>query len=335
MKVKCFYAHGTAWAFHWVEIGLRVDQSFGNVYVGAQQPSSKTASTVLGLNGRSAQWDLAPHNDPFAALLDPDKFEAVRIPYPAAMFPMNASINAGVQTVIDGINALPAGQPFVLGGYSQGAAVMSTVYNEIRYGSLTSRASMFLGGVMFGNPRRQINHRGAVGGSWSGLWYDELATTGGRGSFPATGDYALLTNCDDEWVEFAYPGDVFTCNGTATVGQNWSAANGVATSLDVGDIITYVTTGAAPGIVDAINQAFTKGGEVLTTTDGSGAEVNVTGSGHVAYPFLPPYGVATTDSCYQVALRFLDGLADDWATAPVLRPPSDAGWSTTLLPPAV
>ena len=335
MRVKLFYANGTSWALNWIEVGFRLDQSFGKIYWdNSQQPEFETSATVLGLDGRSASFDgYHPPNDPFPVLLDPDVFDAERISYPAAFLPMGNSMAYGIQQVIDGINAMPVGQPFALGGYSQGAAVMSTVYNEIRYGSLTSRASTFLGGVMFGNPRRQQDYRGGVGGTWSGLWYDDNATTGGRGSFPATGNYARLANCDgDEWIEFAYPGDVFTCNGSSTLGDNWMAGNDALTDLDASEIIAYLAN-IGP-ISEAVGQAFAKGDEVTPgMTDGAGQDVYVTGSGHTAYPFMPPIGVATTDTCYQVALQWLHDKAAAWATAPVLSP--KAGWSTTLLPPVI
>ena len=332
MKVKFIYAHGTSWMINWVEVGLRVSQDL-KIYIGDQQPTSQGSATVAGLNGVTAQWDAMPQNDPFAMLLDPDKWEVERIQYPASMIPMSTSMTNGIDQVVDIISNLPAGQPFALGGYSQGAAVMSTVYNEIRYGSLTSRQSTFLGGVMFGNPRRQQDYRGPVGGTWSGLWYNEAASTGGRGSFPATGQFARLSSCEaTKWVEFAYPGDVFTCNGASTLGDNWSAGNDAITDMSASEIIAYLSN-LGP-ILDAVGAAFAKGEESLEKYDATGQPIILGGSGHTAYPLLPPYNVATTDTCYQVALKFLEGLADEYATAPILQPSSTAGWSTTLLPPA-
>jgi hypothetical protein len=334
-KVKLFYANGTSWAINILDIGFRVDQSNGQIYWNnSQQPEVKSSATILGTGGRTAQWNGGPQNDPFPTLVDPDRFEAVRIEYPASMFPMNASMDHGIAQVISGINAMPQGQPFVLGGYSQGAALMSTVYNEIRYGVLTSRASSFLGAVMFGNPRRQLNHRGAVGGTWSGIWSEPGATTGGAGSFPATGNYARLTSCESEWVEFAYPGDIFTANSTSTAtGTNWTAGCDVFTGLGTGALITYFLSGMTQAILDAATAAFTKAGEILEMNDGAGVPFVIGGSGHTAYPFLPPQGLSG-DTAYQVALTYLESLADQYATAPILAPPSKAGWSTTLVPPS-
>ena len=334
-RVKFFYANGTAWGINVLEIGLRVDMKTGQVYVGPnQQPESKSSALVLGNNGRSASWSGGPQNDPFPVLLDPDRFDAVRINYPASAFPMSSSMDYGIAQVIAGIKALPSGQPFALGGFSQGAALMSSVYNEIRYGTLTSRASTFVGGVMFGNPRRQKNHRGSVGGTWTGAWDVPNSIIDGHGNFPTSGSYARLTNCEPKWIEFTYPGDIMSSTGDTTTGLNWTAATNVLLTLDVGQIITYFLTGMAAPIVSATNAAFAQGAIMLSMLDGKGTTVNLAGSGHVAYPFLPPYGL-TGPTAYQVAMTYLEGLADSYATAPILAPPASAGWSRTLtLPPA-
>ena len=331
-RVKFFYANGTSWAVNWIEVGLRVAPNFGTIYFAGQDPVVPTTGTVLGINGRSAKFDGQPQNDIFPQLLDPTKFDAVRVKYPAAMFPMGNSIAYGVNEVVNSIKALPKGQPYALGGYSQGAAVMSGVYNEIRSGTLTSRANDFLGAVMFGNPRRQVNHRGAVGGTWSGAYDVDNSTTGGHGSFPATGPFARLTNCESKWVEFAYPGDVITSVGDSTLGQNWVLGNSEILTLDVGQLIEWFLTGAAQAIGDAVGTTWALGGEFIDVLDGEGTALSLPGGGHVAYPFLPPYGL-TGETCYQVALRYLESLADSWATASILTPRTSAGWSTTLLPP--
>jgi len=335
VKVKFFYANGTSWGINWLEVGLRVDQTNGQIYWNSSmQPEEAFSATVAGVDGRTAQWGGQPHNDPFPTMLDPDRFEAERVVYPASAFPMNASLDYGIQQVIDGINALPAGKPFMLGGYSQGAALMSSVYNEIRYGTLTSRQSTFLGGVMFGNPRRQGGHVGTIAGTWDGAWDVAESTTGGHGCFPTSGPYARLANCESKWQEFVYPGDIFSSTGDSATGANWTLAADTFSTLDVADLITYVATGAAPAIVDAINAAFAEGGNTLPMTDANGTDIYMSGSGHVAYPWLPPYGL-TGDTCFQAAIRYCHSLADEWATAPILLPPATAGWSTTLVPPTV
>ena len=64
-------------------------------------------------------------DDPFWTMLDPQVWDSRKINYPAALWPMGPSIDTGVSMTVAAINNLPSGTPFCLGGYSQGAAVMS------------------------------------------------------------------------------------------------------------------------------------------------------------------------------------------------------------------
>lgn len=326
-KVAFFYANGTSYLINVLDFGITIPMPA----IGGGVSENAGTATIAGLRGRTATWDLAPQNDCFPALLDPDKFTVTRIRYPADSWPMSASIDYGVAETIARINALPAGQPFALGGYSQGAAVMSGVYNEIRYGSLTSRASSFLGAINFGNPRRQLNHLGLVGGTNSGSWDSPGSVSGGKGAFPATGPYARLQNCEDKWCEFSSPRDIFSAVGSTTEGNSWSTLVSQFITLNAGGLINFFLTGGANQLG---NVAAVMG--LNTFTDALGVLRDVGGGGHTEYPFIPqegnPFGGLTS---YQVALAYLEILADEWATAPVVLNPSTAGWSTTLLPPAI
>lgn len=339
-KVYFFYTNGTSSVGPFGLLNV-LTTAFQSVFT----PAALTAGpTVAGLNGRTARWvGGSPQNDPFPALLDPDVFTAQKVAYPAAMFPMNASIDTGATSVIAAINAMPAGAKFMLGGYSQGAAVMSTVLNQIRSGSLTSKQSQFLGGVMFGNPRRQVNYRGSVGGTWSGYWDDpnknlpNAATTGGGGSFPATGNYARLTNCDPlTWIEFNEIDDVFSSvSSLTTTGTNWIAGNDAISGLNAMSIAAYLSTGMLQPMIAAFNAAQALGNTVNTFTDAAGKTFPQPGAGHTAYPWRPPPGNPDNGlTSYQIALKFLAAKAAEYAVAPIVVPPTAAGWSTTLTPPA-
>lgn len=326
-KVAFFYATGTAYLVNLLQVGFSID-------LGLNQPAANTA-TVAGLNGKTALWNGGPQADPFPALLDPDVWTATKVPYPAVQFPMGPSIDDGITRMKAAIDALPVGAPFAIGGFSQGAAVASGIKLLIESGTMTSRQNGYLGGVVFGNPRRQLNYRGAVGGTWSGAWDVPGSTTGGHGSFPSTGSYARLTGCDPaDWLEFAYPDDVFTSVGDSTLGQNWTAGNGVFLSLGSGGLITYLAGGGTLAIIDAAQQAMTLGGQALTFTDGAGTVFNwLGGNGHTAPPFAAPSGTSGKTG-YQLGLEWLNSLATQFAVAPIIIAPTTAGWSTTLVPPA-
>ena len=313
-KVTFFYCTGTAFGISMFNNALKVqgptNYIWGDPSVNPDnQP--QVGSYVLGLNGKTFPWDGAVYNDPFPFMLNSDVWEPVRVAYAdaAATFfeagqvvgGMGASINDGVSKVLAKINALPAGAPFAIGGYSQGAAVMSEIYNQIKNsgGSLNSRASSFLGGVVFGNPRRQLDHRGEIGGTWSGAWDVAGSTTGGHGSFPATGPWARLSGCDPtKWIEFANPKDIFSSTGDSNTGIRWSQGNeallGLQFSQFAGTVLLDAVLGALSfgsyksEIIAAIQTAFTLGNELNYLADPTGLIAALGGGGHVLYPNLPP-----------------------------------------------
>ena len=409
-KATFFYCTGTAYAVTMFDNALHAASvSTGKSFWGdpSVNPDRQPVGSqyVVGLNGKTYPWDGEVFNDPFPFMLNPDVWNPVRVSYNDSSFTflsggtliggMGASINDGVSKVIAQINALPPGTPFAIGGYSQGAAVMSEIYNQIRTGSLTSRASSFLGGVMFGNPRRQLNHRGEIGGTWSGAWDVAGSTTGGHGSFPATGPWARLSGCDPtKWIEFANPNDIISSTGDSPTGINWTRGNdallGLLYSQFAGDILFQgilqtLVPAYKSDIVTAIQTAGAVGGAINYVIDVVGTILAQPGAGHVLYPNFPPpdsngvipttqtsvsttYTVggsstnvaaaksrvgrrppsATTDyvttktylkasgeTCYQLALRWLEGKAAAYATAPIVMPSTGSvGWSTTLIPPA-
>jgi hypothetical protein len=331
-KVAFFYCVGTSWAFNVFSQGVNREPLF------KAAPGTNSA-VVAGLNGNLARWDGGPPSDPFPSLLDANIFDAKTIPYQAATIPMNTSINDGISRVVTAINSLPAGQPFCLGGYSQGAAVMTGAASlgllPGTSGALSGRASSFLGATMFGNPRRANNHRGAVGGTWNGNW---TGGSGSHGSFPTTGPHPRLSSAPSNWVEFAHPNDIFNTVGDSTLGQKWVEANGIF--LTQNPLVVLFNLLNFP-VLDAAIQAINLAGNHLTMTDGAGTSIGwLGGNGHTAYPFQPPYEIGGVTTYYQTALAYLTSLAQQFVTGPILGPinggnsPVTAGWSTTLTAPS-
>lgn len=415
-KITFFYCTGTAYSLsilnNALKIGLGGQIFWGDPSVNPDKLAQVT-SYVAGLDGKTYPWDGSVFNDPFPFMLDTSIWEPVRIPYADAAITflsngqlvggMGASIDDGVSKVMAKIIALPPGAPFAIGGYSQGAAVMSSIYNEIRSGSLASRASSFLGGVMFGNPRRQVDFRGEVGGTWSGAWDVPGSNTGGHGSFPATGPWARLSGCEGtKWIEFAAPNDIITATGDSQTGTYWTQGNDALLSLlysqFAGPIVLEAILSSLPvvgpafasPVLAALQTAGSVGGAMNYLIDAAGTMGAISGAGHVIYPVLPPpdangnipkievpatidyttsgaptsnvvgtsprtgrlYGGAVAgttqtaithtylkpdgDTCYQIALKWLNSKAASYATAPLVLPSTGSvGWSTTLIPPAV
>jgi hypothetical protein len=347
-KPVFFYAHGTAYTF-----GIDFDAALTLLLTGQSAPVPGTSILVSGLKGLTKAWNLAVPRDPFPDLVNRDLWDVQRITYPAATVAMGVSITTGATTVINKIKALPAGTPFALGGFSQGAAVMASVVSELQTGSLTSRYSQLLGGVTFGNPRRKTNWRGPIGGTWSGAWDVPLSTTGGHGSFPTTGYWPRMTNPPDTWVDFAAPGDIFTSVGDSPTGLAWTAGNDAFLDLSQSNALAYFLSGMIPSIINATGQAVALGGSLNYLVDAANTAFSASGGGHVIYPFLPPpnadgsytatpvtangqtYLKPVGQTCYQLALAYLEGLANQWSVAPIVTPPKVEalpGWQTVLTP---
>ena len=88
-------------------------------------------------------------------VVDWERFEVIAVKYPGALYPMGYSVNEGVRELKSLINQIP-GKFIILSG-SQGGAVASRVYDEIRKpaGSLHHRDDDFLFGFCFGNMMRE------------------------------------------------------------------------------------------------------------------------------------------------------------------------------------
>jgi len=288
-RVSFFYACGTSYLIDLFGIGYSTIGGGNNFY-------------IPGVNGGSATWDGAPKNDPFPSMLDPTLFDAKKItPFADALFPMKDSVTQGVASTIAMIKATPG--PFCLGGYSQGAMVMSQVYNEIRSGSLTARASDFLGAVTFGNPFREINHTWP-GSTWSGSWDAPGSTSGGHGCFPST---YRLSGTEAKWWDFANVNDIITAVSDTTAGVGEQNLVGLLTEYWDGIsmtsfLTTYFATAGFPNLASAQAQISS----IVTAVAGGGG-------GHVTYPIAPPPGNPQNGlTSYQIALNYLHSLALSW-----------------------
>lgn len=329
-KVKFYYCVGSN------SILASMAQASDYDYV---EPGPGNSAVLAGLNGQTRKVNGGPTQDAFPHLLDPSIFEVITVFYPGAFLGMGDSIDTGIKNVTNLVKQQPVGQKWAVGGYSQGAAVMSGVMLQTKSGgTLQSFASTFLGGVMFGNPRRANNYRGSIGGTWSGDIFVPGSTTGGHGSFPDTGPYRRLTaaECDPlKWIEFAYPGDMINSVGDSPIGLSWTAANNVF--LGTADPLQWATyLAASPLIALAVAEVFLNRANPIPLRDAFGNTFTwLAGNGHVAYPFMPPIDLPNGPTCYQLALKWLTDKANESAVAPIIVPPTTtAGWSTTLVPPA-
>jgi PE-PPE domain len=243
------------------------------------------------------------------ALMNPEFINVVDIEFPDSVFPMETSINQGVTVATNLINALPEGAPFILVGYSQGAAVTSFVLNELQTGSLTSRLPDMLAGVTFGNIVRQ-----------SGKVAPVQTDPGGNGVW---GDH-LLTNTPSNWWDFANLGDIAT--QVTTDGGDPGSTYGTAliaffeaflSSFDGSDLLTFLSS----NILDAFSggsfegdiQALVDLVKMLLIELGVQTPPSIeflTFNAHAEYISIPPPGVTDpTQTSVVLAADFINSTA--------------------------
>lgn len=135
---------------------------------------------------------------PFYQGLDSNTFHYTLVQdYLNAIYPLTLSVQQGVAAVSAYITANPG--KFILIGTSQGAMIMSKVYQSLMAGSLNYRLSDCLGVFLMGNPLRQ-----------SGRTFPGATAVAGHGMAPA---WERLTNTTDLVWEFAQSGDPVCTNG--------------------------------------------------------------------------------------------------------------------------
>jgi len=297
---------------------------------------------IAGLDGKTAFWDGSPSTDPFPSLLNPQLWDSRKIGYAAAAFPMSSSIAVGVNKMVSEVLNTPKGTKYALGGYSQGAAVASRAFKILVQENYGGRAADFLGGVTFGNPDRQTNHTNPHS-SWSGCWDIPGSTTGGHGCFPVDN---RMVSAPSNWWDFVHENEVITATGDSSAGTTWTNSAGFVANNDLTGLMNIL------GLLDDVVASFfgitTPEAAAIKTALGASGDVNewfgvsgsieLGGGGHVAYPFVPPTGYSGSETSYQLALAYLESLARDALTAPVVLPElpadrSNAGWATYLVAP--
>lgn len=162
---------------------------------------------VLTACGTGAPWWVGPDADTARAVTR--CYDWQPIGYPAAVFPMGASVDAGVA---EGLRLLeeakPPGQEWAILGYSQGAVVATRIYQHLK-----RTASPFLNtltaAVTWGNPCREY---GVAHGNARYGW----PMPSGRGIAPAA---ERLVGTPDWWLDFAHPGDIYTDTPDGPVGS--------------------------------------------------------------------------------------------------------------------
>ena len=185
----------------------------------------------------------ATHN-PFELTEVNDWYELITIDYPACTFEAGYSHNVGRTNLRAAINARPG--PFVLAGVSQGAGVISHVYNDLRTGDMQDRRADLIRGLAIGNPWRQAGRS---------LPFPNAINPDGHG-MSAT----RLTGTEELWWECAANGDIVCTNGDDPFSllvqavYEWTYANYTGSADALWSAAQAFFTGVSPNeLMDAIN----------------------------------------------------------------------------------
>ena len=158
--------------------------------------------------GKEFDYDQPGYGSQIARSLDRNIFNWYPVAYNSNAFPLNVGVEAAVDKAVSLIQGNTS--KIFLVGHGKGAVVASKLYDEFRFGRLTSRRSDLLGVFNFGNPLREEGHT-IPGGT----------DPGGHGIAPES---ERLTDTEDLVWEFAAPGDPMAVTGD-------DLAGGIATLL--------------------------------------------------------------------------------------------------------
>lgn len=326
---------------------------------------------IPALDGKTVYWGASGiwgNGDPFPNMLDTDLWNAVTVPYPASTLFIGPSIRWGVDWVVNDIlTNLPPGTPVALGGYSQGAAAASCIYNEFRSGRLKDRRSDLRAVIAFGNPMREIGHTFPDSGGYSGAGDIPQDTTTGHGTFhPAAwnvpiidwfvAQFSRLQDTEGLLYDFTMPGEVISGIGDSPDGTTVQTfvkqtlrVNPLFSLLLLDQCLSFRSFGLPFGNTNPImgRLAFAPPGtlideetqQVIVTDAQTGETQPRSGGGHICYPFYPPAGPdgivpATGDTSYQIAAKYLRKIGQQIYDEMHPAPPNPANpavysWSST------
>ena len=327
-------------------------------------PLVAEASTIniKGLDGKTVLWEGGIPNDPFPTLLEPTLWNYERVQYPDQAILMGLSIESGVDYIISQVTQTPVGTPFAVGGYSQGAAVASRIYNECRQGRLADRRADLRAVVTFGNLMREKGHTFPNSSGYSGACDVAGDTRNGHGAFPRWESddlfglltspfiqrFARLQNTEDLVWDFTMPNEVASGMGSSTP-DSLMAQRVLSDVLRVNplNLIGSLSSALISGLITKLGEwvsapsGILQDQNIVGVVDAiTGAAQYWTGGGHVMYPFYPPPNsdgsIPTSgDTCYQLAAKYLNTVGarifdeqNPIVTAPTSR--AALSWFTSL-----
>lgn len=220
--------------------------------------------------------------------------------YPATAFPMAPSIAAGEAELVRLITEVHPDRTFAMIGYSQGAIVTSNIYDRLRSGDLQKYRGQFIGGVTWGNPRREQGHTLGMPGA---------VDPGGHGIVTPN-----LVGTEDFWWDFACGKHMVNSPGQdlyATLGYNGDATS-VADAEAIWKIVDKGTISSAGDLLNQVVKILPNpiGGSFSALTailDALDFFVVHGITAHTSYQFIEPVAGDVRDA-WTVALDYLNWL---------------------------
>lgn len=270
--------------------------TFGDV--AAKIAGTKSVKHILyTVAGTAATWDQGYPAD-LARSVDPDVWEWQGVNYPATAFPMETSIAAGEAELYNLITKKYPDRTFAMIGYSQGAIVTSNIYDRLRNKDMQQYRNNFIGGVTFGNPRREEGHTipGGIDNGGHGIVTPNLVNT-----------EALWWDFADDSSMAGSPGDDLYCktgkgeNALAVEDMEavWSIVNtgSFKSILGLAEEVLKILPNPINGGIAAIEAAF----HALDFFVAEGI------TPHTSYQSVCPIAGDPRD-CWRVALDYLNEL---------------------------
>lgn len=134
-----------------------------------------------------------------------DLYQWQPVGFNSGAFPLGTGRDDGVRELRRLITEVYPDRRFAFASYSLGAVVAADVFDQLRDGDLQHRLGDFIGGVSWGNPRREK-------GNYAGRSFDP----GGAGIAGPDN----LKNTPQNYLSYANPGDIYTCCPNDDVGEN-------------------------------------------------------------------------------------------------------------------
>lgn len=269
---------------------------------GVQPPPRHTLYTVNGTG--VTMWDGYPAD--LARAVSDEQWVWQPVAYPGTAIPMQPSINSGDSEFARLLRLRPPSNTWGFIGYSQGAIITSDImdrcgitHNPAVATDLAEYAASFIGGVTFGNPRREQTHTvpNGIDPGGHGIVTPNLVNTPASVYDMAAGKHMVGSPGQDLYTTAGYNGDA---NSTADEEAVWAI-------IDKGSISSFLPL--LTQIIKLLKGNILQGGieAGIAIFDALDFFVVKGLTPHTSYQYTQPIAGDGRD-CWRIALDYLNYL---------------------------